>query len=97
LRQLRPVGTASHTIGGRVAVHDESGLPLSAALVVGRWTQPDGSVRDEMAWTRGDGVAAFTTTGPTGSYTLAVVNIVLSLHTFDPSHSVLQQSITVTR
>jgi len=41
------------------------------------------------------GVAAFATTGPRGTYTLTVVNIVLSLYTFDPSHSVLLETITV--
>jgi probable HAF family extracellular repeat protein len=98
LRQSRPpVRTIGYRIGGRVAVQDEDGAAISAALVVGRWTQPDGSTRDDMAWTGGDGVAAFAITGPGGKYTLTIVNIVLSLHTFDPSHSVLQQSITVGR
>jgi probable HAF family extracellular repeat protein len=98
LRPSRPpVRTRSFMIGGRVAVQDEAGVPISAALVVGRWTQPDGSTRDETAWTGGNGGAAFATTGPAGTYTLTIVNIVLSLHTFDPSHSVLQQSITVAR
>jgi probable HAF family extracellular repeat protein len=98
LRQLRPLfGTGSHRIAGRVVVQDEGGVSIPGALVVGRWTQPDGSTRDEMAWTGANGVAAFATAGPAGTYTLTIVNIVLSLHTFDPSHSVLQQSITVAR
>ena len=65
------------------------------ALVVGRWTGPDGANQDESAWTGWNGVASFATDGPKGLYTLTVVNIVLSLHTFDPSHSVLAETITV--
>ena len=40
-------------------------------------------------------MASFATAGPKGLYTLTVVNIVFSLHTFDPTHSVLAESITV--
>jgi hypothetical protein len=85
----------SLSIKGRVTVQDENGAATPGALVAARWTQPDGSSRDEYAWTGSNGLAAFATTGPKGTYTLTVVNIVLSLHTFDPSHSVLVESLTV--
>jgi len=85
----------SVSIKGRVTVEDENGAAISGALVASRWTRPDGSGEDEYAWTSSNGVAAFATTGPKGTYTLAVVNIVLSLHTFDPSHSVLLETLTV--
>ena len=85
----------SVTIKGRVAVKNENGSPVSGALVVGRWTLPDGGTQDEFAWTGWTGVASFATTGPRGAYTLTIANIVLSLHTFDPTHSVLAESITV--
>lgn len=84
-------------IKGTVTVQDESGAPMSGALVVGTWTQPDGSTHDGNAWTNPDGAAVFATQGPSGTYSLKVVNIVLSQHTFDPSHSVLLGSFTTRR
>jgi probable HAF family extracellular repeat protein len=85
----------SLSIKGRVTVQDENGAAVPGALVVGSWRQPDGRSLDEYAWTGPRGVATFTTNGPRGVYTLTVVNILLSLHTFDPGHSVLSETITV--
>jgi hypothetical protein len=79
-----------------VRVQDENGASMAQALVVGGWTHPDSSTHDQMAWTGPNGVAVFDTQGPQGTYTLKVVNIVLSAHTFDPSHSVLVKSVTTT-
>ena len=94
--ELRPrIQRRSLSIKGRVTVQDESAAAVPGAMVVGRWTRPDGSTEDEYAWTGTSGVAAFAATGPRGTYTFTVVNIVLSLHTFDPSHSVLLETITV--
>jgi len=86
---------AAHAVRGRVTVLDEQGIPLRNALVVGQWTQPNGTKRDQVAWTHLNGVAVFDTTGGRGTYTLTVINIVLSRYTFDPAHSVLFQSFTV--
>jgi probable HAF family extracellular repeat protein len=85
----------SYSLKGAVTVNDENGAPVAAALVVGTWTQPDGTERTQNVWTGADGVAAFTTDGPKGQYTLTIANIVLSLHTFDPMHSVLSGTIAV--
>jgi probable HAF family extracellular repeat protein len=82
-------------IKGRVSIQDENLAPLAGTLVVSRWTHPDGSTQDQYAWTNATGIAVFSTTGPTGTYTLTVVNGVLSLYTFDPGHSVLMKSLTV--
>ena len=79
-----------------VTVQDENEAPLAQALVVGTWTHPDNSTHDQSMWTGSNGVAVFDTTGSAGTYTLRVVNIVLSAHTFDPSHSVLVKSVTTT-
>jgi len=87
----------SRTIKGRVTVQDEKGASIPGALVVGTWTHPDGSTLTEDAWTGSNGLAIFATPASPGSHTLTIVNIVLSLHTFDPSHSVLAKSITVPR
>ncbi len=87
----------SYVINRRVTVQDENDAPIAAALVVARWTQPDGSTHDENAWTGLNGAAAFATTGPRGTYTLRVVNILRSQYTFNPSRSVLEKSITVPR
>jgi probable HAF family extracellular repeat protein len=85
-------------IEGRVTVQDENGVLTAQALVLARWTYPDGSSNDQYAWTGTKGQARFLTTGgQQGIYTLTVVNILLSQHTFNPSQSVLTKSITVMR
>lgn len=94
-RGLRP--WIRRSVKGSITVQDENGAPIPGALVVGRWTLPDGSQGDQSAWTGSDGVAVLQTQGSLGTYTLTVVNIELSLYTFDPSHSVLSKSLTVTR
>ena len=49
-------------------------------------------------WTGSDGVAVFSTDGRTGNVSpCTILNIVLSLHTFDPDHSVLSGSTTMGR
>ena len=83
------------SVKGRVTVGDENGATIPGVLVVGRWTLPDGRTQDESAWSGWNGVAHFSAVGLTGTYTLTVVNLVLSLHTFDPGHSVRSESITV--
>jgi probable HAF family extracellular repeat protein len=83
-------------IDGRVTVRDENGSPIAQALVVVRWTDPDGNSDDYDAFTRATGRARFLLTrGQPGRYTLTVVNIVLSRYTFNPSQSVLTKTITV--
>jgi len=86
------------TVTGSVTVKDETGRSLSGAMVVGSWTQTNGTTGYQYAWTDSRGVATFTTTGPhPATYTLEVVNIVLSLYTFNPSQSVLSGSITLAK
>ena len=84
-------------IQGAVTVQDENGIPLAQAMVVARWTYPDGTSADQYAWTRSNGQVVFRTTDrQLGRYTLTVVNIVLSQYTFNPSRSVLTGEITLT-
>jgi probable HAF family extracellular repeat protein len=82
-------------VEGRVTVQDENGAPIAHALVLARWTRPDGSTDDQYVSTRAKGVARFTTPAETGSYTLTVLSIALTGYTFDPSKSVLTGSITI--
>jgi hypothetical protein len=82
-------------VRGTVTVQDENGAPIADALVVGRWTRPDGSSQDANVWTSQKGAAAFTIPASRGLYTLTIVNIVLSQYTFNPSQSVLSKSIKV--
>jgi probable HAF family extracellular repeat protein len=85
-------------VDGQVTVQDENGGSIAQAMVVGRWTYPDGSTFDQYVWTRTTGQARFATaSGQQGLYTLTVVNIVLSLYTFNPNESVLSKSIIVMR
>ena len=87
--------SSSYTVNADVTIRDEDGVPISGALVVGRWTRPDGSTFDANAWTSSKGVAALTTQGSRGLYTLTILNVVLSQYTFNPTQSVLSKSITV--
>jgi probable HAF family extracellular repeat protein len=88
--------SSSYSISAKATIKDENAASISAALVVGRWTRPDGSVYEDNAWTDRKGVATFTTQGGPGVYTLTILNVVLSQYTFNPTQSVLSGSITVT-
>jgi hypothetical protein len=84
------------TVTAKVTVQDEKGALMVNALVVGRWTLPDGTEFQPNVWTNQKGIATFTVTGTSpDTYKFQVVNIVMSLHTFNPSKSVLSRSITV--
>jgi len=83
------------SITGNVTIKDENDVSIAGALVVGRWTYPDGSTRDANAWTDSNGVALFNTNGGRGLYALTITNVVMSQYTFNPSQSVLSKSITV--
>jgi probable HAF family extracellular repeat protein len=91
----RVLGPELRQVMARVTVKDETDAPMPLALVVATWTLPDGSSYITNVWTNSKGLATSITEGPPGLYTLKIVNIVLSQYTFDPSHSVLQKSITV--
>jgi hypothetical protein len=41
--------SSSYTVNANVTIRDEDSVPISGALVVGRWTQPDGSTFDANA------------------------------------------------
>ena len=83
-------------VDGRVTVRDENGSPMKGALVVVRWTDPDGNSENHSAFTRKTGVARFLhTREKPGLYTLTVVNILFTNYTFNPSESVLTKSITI--
>ena len=87
---------SSATVTAKVTVRDEKGFPIPSALVVGRWTLPDGTELQPNAWSNLRGIATFTviSTRP-GTYTFRIINIVLSLHTFNPSKSVLSRTVAV--
>jgi probable HAF family extracellular repeat protein len=95
LRGASSLERVKYMIRGQVKVQDENGAAILGALVVGRWTHPDGSYEDQNVWTGARGVAVFTTQGRRGLYVLTIVNIVRSQYTFNPSQSVLSQSIVV--
>jgi len=84
-------------VTARVTVRDENGAGLPATLVVARWTRPDGGERDDLAWTRANGIAELATTGTSGRYSLTIVNLVRRDYTFNPDRSVLFKSIEVRR
>ena len=85
-------------IEGTISVRDENGTSIPQAMVLARWTYPNGGSDDYYVWTDSKGQARFLTPrGKQGLYNLTVLNIVRSLYTFNPSQSVLTKSITVDR
>jgi probable HAF family extracellular repeat protein len=87
---------ATGGVKGVVTVRNEKDALIAGALVVAEWTYPDGSTVDHNAWTDAKGKARFViTSAQSGTFTLRIVNIVLSQYTFNPSRSVLTKSITV--
>ena len=85
---------ANFNVRGSITVRNENNAAVAGALVVARWTAPNGTQSDQNVWTNAKGMVVVSTQGPAGTYTLTVVNIVLSGYTFDPAHSVLSKSIT---
>jgi len=92
--QGRPAGAGVNVRAG-VTVQDETGAAVPGAVVAGRWTKPNGTQVDVSAPTNANGTAVFGIPGPAGTYTLTVLDIVLTNYTFDPAHSILTKSITV--
>jgi probable HAF family extracellular repeat protein len=88
-------GARTNSIIGKVTIRDENAVAKPMALVVGQWTEPDGTTRVDNAWTDSKGVASFSTQANPGLYTLTILNIVLSQYTFNPAQSVLSQTIMV--
>ena len=82
------------TVNGKVTVRDQNGVLLPGAVVLIKWTLPDGSLANQSATTNSNGIASFTVRGRRGTYTLTINNITKSGYTFDAANSVLTRSIT---
>jgi probable HAF family extracellular repeat protein len=87
---------AASSVTAKVTIKNENAVSMPGALVVGRWTRPDGTSSDANAFTDLKGIATFTTSGGGGLYTMTIRNVELSLYTFNPAESILSNSITVT-
>ncbi len=80
----------------KVTVHDQSNNPLEGVDVYLDMTLPDGSHATGNAQTGADGTVTFVyQTGPSGTYTSTVTNLVLSGYTYD-SGSNVETSETLT-
>jgi probable HAF family extracellular repeat protein len=82
-------------VNGKVLVKDENAAPVPEAMVVVKWTLPDGTPQDQYSWTNAKGFAPIDTSGPAGTYQAEVVGIYKSLYTFNPKRSVLSASVIV--
>jgi hypothetical protein len=87
-------GFSRVTVNGSVTVKDETGSLVASAQVQATWKRPDGSTAAQTATTNTSGVAAFSTSGGRGIYTLTVNNISKTGYSFDAANSVLSKSIT---
>ena len=75
---------------GWVTVMDQNKGPISGATVQATWTLPDGTTRQQVATTGGNGQAKFSLSGPGGLYWIDVTDISKDGYTFDPQHSLLR-------
>jgi hypothetical protein len=91
--QIRLSGATSG-VTSKVTVKNESGVLVSGVAVSVAWTLPGGAVQNQTATTNTKGLASFSVTGGAGMYILTVTNLAKSGYTFDPTNSVLSQSIT---
>lgn len=91
---LTASGLSRVTVNGSVTVKDEKGVAVSGAQTQITWTRPDGSKVDQTATTNTSGVAAFSTSGGRGTYTLTVNNITKAGYSFDRTNSIVSKSIT---
>jgi len=76
-------------VTGQVLVQDWAGNPVEGATVSVEWILPDDSETPHPVDTDKKGVAAFTTSGGAGIYTLAVTEVALAGYDFDAGSSVL--------
>jgi hypothetical protein len=83
----------SVTITGTVRVVDQNRVPIAGAMATVKWTLPNGSTLVQTARTGSTGAATFQVTGGRGFYTLTVTNLARPGYTFDPTNSVLSQTI----
>lgn len=90
---LTASGFSRVTVNGNVTVKDENGNLIASAQVQATWRRPDGSTAAQTATTSTSGVAAFSTSGGRGTYTLTVNSISKGGYTFDAANSVLSKSI----
>ncbi|MEW5985892.1 MAG: SBBP repeat-containing protein [Chloroflexota bacterium] len=81
-------------VRGTMLVTNETGQPISGAVVFATWTLPDGSTQSQTATTNSAGNARFTAIAGAGVYTLTIDDIVRPDYTFDRLNSVLSASIT---
>ena len=82
------------TVEGQVNIIASDGTNVDDAAVWVSWTLPNGSRRDQVATTKGNGTARFEVSGGAGTYTLRVTGVSKADHAFDRANSQLEASIT---
>ncbi|HSI10731.1 MAG TPA: hypothetical protein VK961_01745 [Chthoniobacter sp.] len=83
------------TVTGKVTVL-ETAYPqqsVSGATVTITWSRPNANSVVKSATTDSNGIATFTTSGPSSTYTLTVNNVTKSAFTWDKSSSTLSKII----
>jgi hypothetical protein len=77
-----------------VDVRSGSGTPVVNARVDVQWIQPNGVIKAGSAVTNSSGRARFATSGPRGTYTLSILDVVKDGYSLNAAGSVLDRSIT---
>lgn len=80
-------------VRGRVTVLDSNQNPVAGANVSVNWRLPNNTTPPQTASTNSQGVALFTVTNGSGTYTLNVTNVTKTDFTFDSANSVLTNSV----
>ena len=81
------------SVMGDVMVATEQGTAVANATVDITWTLPDGTTIQQSETTDTNGIALFKTKGYSGTYTLHINTIIAADYTFDPTNSILENSI----
>ncbi len=81
------------TVRGRVTILDNNDNPVPGATVNVNWQLPNNATPTQTAATDIQGVALFSATDGSGTYTLNVANVTKPDFTFDSANSVLTNSV----
>jgi PKD repeat protein len=81
-------------VTGKVTVKNDLSVTIPGVTVSATWTLPGGAQQTRTAVTNNRGLATFTTSGTSGTYTITITGASKTGYTFDAANSVLSKSIT---
>jgi PKD repeat protein len=82
------------TVNAKVTVKNDLNVTIPGVTVSATWTLPGGTQQTRTAVTNNRGIATFSTSGTSGTYTITITGLAKTGYTFDAAGSVLSKSIT---